>query len=69
MEIYLNKNYNVLYKIHEDHLECESLVTSGKFTIKDTKDIIYCLSEKIFVDVFGNKLIKIHLKEFVRRTF
>lgn len=69
MEIYLNRDYEVLYKIHEDHIECESLVTGGKFTIVDTKDIIYCLKEKILIDVFRNKLIKIPLRDFARRTF
>lgn len=69
MEVYLNRDYKVLYKIYEDHIECESLSTSGKFTIIQTKDIIHCLKEKIFVDVFRNRLIRIPLRDFVRRTF
>lgn len=69
MEIYLNRDYEVLYKIHEDHIECESLVTGGKFTLFETKDIIHCLKEKILIDVFKNKLIRIPLRDFVRRTF
>lgn len=69
MEIYLNREYRVLYKIHEDHIECESLETLGRFTLIHTKDIIHCLKEKIFIDVFRNKLIRIPLRDFVRRTF
>ena len=68
MELYLNKNYEVIYKIYEDHLECFSLVNNGKFLLTSTSDIIYCLKEKILLDLSGNSLLKISLKEFVRKT-
>lgn len=68
MELYLNKNYGVVYKIFENHIECFSLVNNGKFLLTSTSDIIYCLKEKILLDLSGNSLLKISLKEFVRKT-
>lgn len=68
MEVYLNKNYGVVYKIFENHIECFSLnITNGRFLLTSTSDIIYCLEEKILLDLSGNSLLKITLKEFVRK--
>lgn len=68
MELYLNKNYGVVYKIFENHIECFSLINNGRFLLTSTSDIIYCLEEKILLDLSRNSLLKISLKEFVRKA-